>query len=64
MGIKPEHASVCEGGIPGTESCLSEEHCSALGQGERVYTCLPRDPLVLWEILVALGVGELFLGQD
>ena len=69
MGIKPEHASVCErGGMPGTESGFPEGHCSGWGGvgggGQSTHVHIERDPLILWEILVALGVGEFFLGQD
>lgn len=34
------------------------------GGGQFIHVYFERDPLVLWETLVALGVGELFLGQD
>ena len=34
------------------------------GGGQSTHVHFERDPLILWEILVALGVGEFFLGQD
>lgn len=46
MGIKPEHASVCErGGMPGTESGFPEGHYSGRGrvEGGAVYTCTLRE---------------------
>ena len=32
--------------------------------GQSTHVHVEREPLILWEILVALGVGEFFLGQD
>lgn len=34
------------------------------GGGQSTHVHFERDPLILWEILAALGVGEFFLGQD
>ena len=37
---------------------------AGLRGGQSTHVHFERDPLILWEILVALGAGEFFLGQD
>ena len=53
------------------EGCQEQNHgyqrdtaAPGEGGGQFTHVYFERDPLVLWETLVALGVGELFLGQD